>query len=259
MKLKRTYTKCQKCDTDISISNYKRHFKRCTGKKSYWSKRWRGDITVDNSIICKFCNKHCKNTNSQRNHSRLCKLNPDRQFTYLVTNRDEARKNIQYSNQYVKAKMLGLPKPERSAETRQKLSLAAKNRNQEVKDKIAKSISETVKKKVHEGTWHTSLAKRMHYNYKGIDLHGKWELRYAQWLDERNIKWERCVQTFEYIFEKKTRRYTPDFYLPITNEYIEIKGYKTDKDNEKWKQFPKNLQLTILMKDELSKLDIDIT
>lgn len=27
---------------------------------------------------CKFCNKECKNSNSLKNHERLCKLNPSR-------------------------------------------------------------------------------------------------------------------------------------------------------------------------------------
>ena len=42
--------------------------------------------------------------------------------------------------------------------------------------------------KSKQGLWHKSLAKDMHYNYKGIDLDGKWELKYAQWLDLNNIK-----------------------------------------------------------------------
>ena len=117
-----------------------------------------------------------------------------------------------------------------------------------------RKISETVQSKVRNGTWHTSLAKRMHYTYKGVDLHGKWELKYAQWLDNREIKWIRCKQTFEYIIENKAHRYMPDFYLPETDEYIEIKGYKTNKDIAKWSQFPH--KLTVLMRSELRKIGI---
>lgn len=258
MKLNRKYTRCQKCNTDISISNYNRHSKKCQGEKSYWSKKWRGEIKVDNNVNCKFCNKICKNSNSQRNHSRLCKLNPNRQFSYLTTNREEARKNIQYSNQYVKAKALGLPLPKLSEESRQKISNAGKNRSQETRDRIARAVSNTVKRKVQEGTWHTSLAKKMHYTYKGVDLHGKWELRYAQWMDKNNIKWERCKQIFNYIFNGEQRRYTPDFYLIESNVYIEIKGYKTAKDEAKWSQFPKERKLKILMKEDLQQLGINI-
>lgn len=258
MKLKRTYIRCQKCNTEVSSSNFTRHERKCQGERSYWSRKWRGEIEVDSSTECKFCKKICKNPNSQRNHSRLCKNNPNRQFTYLTTNREEARKHVKYSNQYLKAKALGLPKPILSEEVRQRLSLANKNRSKEVRDRIAEAVSKTVRKKVNEGTWHTSLAKRMHYNYKGVDLHGKWELRYAQWMDENTIKWERCKRVFDYILNDVRRRYTPDFYLPDTDEYVEIKGYKTAKDEAKWSQFPKELKLKVLMRENLQQLGIDI-
>ena len=34
-------------------------------------------------FVCKFCNKECKNDNSLRNHERLCKLNPNKQISYI--------------------------------------------------------------------------------------------------------------------------------------------------------------------------------
>ena len=114
--------------------------------------------------------------------------------------------------------------------------------------------SQTIKNKVAKGEWHTSLAKRMHYDYKGIDLHGKWELKYATWLDSQNIKWIRCKESFEYNFENKVRHYTPDFYLTDSDTYIEIKGFKTEKDDAKWKQFSK--KLIVLTKAELKELGI---
>lgn len=40
-------------------------------------------------LLCKFCNKECKNENSQRNHQRLCKSNANRQSTWLETHRDQ--------------------------------------------------------------------------------------------------------------------------------------------------------------------------
>jgi hypothetical protein len=57
-----------------------------------------------------------------------------------------------------------------------------------------------------------------------------WELKYAQYLDEIGVVWERNTASFPYEFEGKMRNYTPDFYLPMTDEYVEIKGYKTEKD-----------------------------
>lgn len=94
----------------------------------------------------------------------------------------------------------------------------------------------------------------MHYSYKGFDLHGTWELKYAMWLDKQGINWIRCKESFEYEFLNSTRLYTPDFYLIESNTYIEIKGFKTEKDNAKWKQFPK--KLIVLTKKELKEMGI---
>ena len=41
-------------------------------------------------FICKFCEKVCKNANSLRNHERLCKQNPNRQFTLFSTKNPNA-------------------------------------------------------------------------------------------------------------------------------------------------------------------------
>ena len=89
-----------------------------------------------------------------------------------------------------------------------------------------------------------------------FDLHGTWELKYAQFLDSNNIKWERCKIRFPYLYQGSTHYYTPDFYLIDTNEFIEIKGYQTDRDLCKWEQFPKELKLIILKESDLIELGI---
>jgi len=218
---------------------------------------------MSNNISCKFCLKELKNPNSHRNHERLCKQNPNKQITFLEVNKDLIRQMkqqglIKYSNQFTKAKELRLPAPIITEETRQKLSLVTKKLTKEERIQRAIKSSETIKRKVSEGTWHTSLARKMHHNYKGIDLHGKWELEYAKWLDSQNIVWERCKDQFDYIHNDKERKYTPDFYLPESHRYVEIKGYETDKDKSKWSQFPSHLTLTILKEKELKALGLNI-
>jgi hypothetical protein len=51
---------------------------------------------------------------------------------------------------------------------------------------------------------------------------------------------------------------TPDFYLIESDTYVEVKGYKTEKDEAKWNQFPKHRKLKILMKEDLISLGVDI-
>ena len=202
---------------------------------------------------CKFCEKHCKNNNSLRNHERLCKDNPDRQLTIFSDGKFIS--THKRSNAAIKAKENGSVYVV-SDETRRKLSFAIKQRSQEFNKINGIKISDTINKKVVEGTWHTSLAKRMHIIYNGVDLHGTWEYKYAVYLDANNIKWIRNTKTFPYVYEGILRNYTPDFYLPNSNEYVEIKGYKTEKDSEKWKQFPKDERLVIMLKDDLKSLNI---
>jgi hypothetical protein len=141
-----------------------------------------------------------------------------------------------------------------SDESKLKMSEKMLNRPKEWFTENGQKVSETIQKKVAEGTWHTSLAKNMHYNYNGVDLHGRWELNYAQYLDKNNIKWIRCKEQFDYFYDGKNRKYTPDFYLTESDEYIEIKGYKTEKDKAKWSQFPKNKKLIVLTASELKDI-----
>lgn len=206
-------------------------------------------------LICKYCGKVCKNLNSLHTHERLCKKNPNRATSNFDAYNKSGHAPI---NQYIKAAQLGLPKPEVSDEVRKKLSkITTKNnlaRSKEINDKI----SQTCLARSKNGTWHVSLAKNLHIDYYGIDLHGGWELAYAQYLDANNIEWQRCKDRFEYTFEGKIHYYTPDFYLVATDTYVEIKGYRTKKDLAKWSQFPADKKLIVLKQKDLQALGLEI-
>lgn len=126
-----------------------------------------------------------------------------------------------------------------SKETLMKLSVASKRQSSESRTKQAIAVRKTIRAKVANGQWHTSVAKRMHYTHRGIALHGKWELFYARHLDDYGIRWQRNTERFPYFYQGVDRYYTPDFYLPGLDVYVEIKGYETEKDKAKWTQFPK--------------------
>ena len=83
--------------------------------------------------------------------------------------------------------------------------------------------------------------------YKGIKFQGSWELTFFKWCEDKNITCERNIEGFAYKWNG-TRTYFPDFYLPSYDSYVEVKGYKTEQDDAKWKQFPKKL-LIVVKKD----------
>ena len=165
--------------------------------------------------FCKFCSKEFK-PKSIGAHTISCKLNPDLE-------RMKAKRSITTMGQT------------RSPEQKQKMS-------------------DTVMRKIENGTWHLSFSKSRTHEYKGVKFHGTWEVKFAMYLDDKSVEWRRPIEKFSYLFGEKNRNYTPDFYIPELNSYIEIKGYQTPKDEAKWSQFP--LKLIILKGEDLVKMGI---
>lgn len=98
---------------------------------------------------------------------------------------------------------------------------------------------------------------RAHYDGpKGKYLmRSRWEVAYAEWMDERNIDWQYEPRWFN--IGRTT--YTPDFYLPTEDRYIEIKGRMTDKDAEKLRKFAErypHIGLTVLQRAELTAIGL---
>ena len=59
------------------------------------------------------------------------------------------------------------------------------------------------------------------------------------------------TEGFPYIWNGE-RTYFPDFYIESLDLYVEIKGYETDRDKAKWKQFPKKLR--VIKKKEINEI-----
>jgi hypothetical protein len=137
-----------------------------------------------------------------------------------------------------------------------KLSYENGKRLRTTDEKVRSKISNAVNALVKSGKWHVSLAKNLWKEYNGVKFHGTWEVEYAKWLDRNNIRWRKPTETFQYTFQGKTRRYTPDFYLTDERVYIEIKGYETEKDKAKWLQFPLNHR--VLKKHDLALMGIEV-
>lgn len=102
--------------------------------------------------------------------------------------------------------------------------------------------------------------KRCYYDslFQGrICFRSTYEFEYAKYLDNENILWEYEVKTF--LLSDDTT-YTPDFYLIKNNQYIEIKGFMTQKAQKKIDLFKQeyNKELKILYRNDLIKKGIKI-
>lgn len=95
---------------------------------------------------------------------------------------------------------------------------------------------------------------------KEVSVQGTYELKYSRYLNENNILWDRGKHiSLQYTrFDTDiVRNYYPDFYLPNSNEYVEIKGYFGETDKIKMNlvmnQNP-NIRLRILLLEDLNLL-----
>jgi len=89
--------------------------------------------------------------------------------------------------------------------------------------------------------------------YKNIWMRSSYEIAYAKWLDGKNIEW----QYEPNAFDLGNTTYTPDFYLPEDDTYIEIKGYWREDAKEKFKLFKKiynNIKVIVLDQKRLKEV-----
>jgi hypothetical protein len=122
-------------------------------------------------------------------------------------------------------------------------------------EKIAKTYSERIKFGINtagfKGKHHTPetkqiISKKLSVNNKGgrckwfnVDgqsVQGTMEKAVAEKLSLLRVRWIKLKvnrDTLEYIINGVIRHYTPDFYLPDYNIYLEVKGFWLGNSKEK--------------------------
>lgn len=194
-------------------------------------------------LKCKYCGRVCKNRNSLAQHEIRCKENPNRikiksnSSNFIEYNKLVKLGKRKASNQFIKAKELGLPKPIITEETREKLGRTWRGKTlpTQMKEKISEGMQRAVRLYPDSYSSSNVNGRVKKVIYKDIILDSQWEVDFAIWLDEKQIVWERPNKGFEYIYEDKKHIYYPDFYLPQLDIYVEVKGYKRERDEYKWK------------------------
>jgi len=280
---------CKYCDKNYENSKHLRqHEIRCKFNPDkieiknnlieYNKKIKNGEIIINNNtnddkLYCKFCEKKCKNLNSLKQHEIRCKLNPDKieckfnksNNTFSEYNKKVKSGEIKGSNQYVKAKRLGLEKPIMSDETRKKISEAGKKQKKwDAEKRKRHSLSMLKAVNEHPESYSANNVSGRTKSYRCVDslnndvkVKGSWELLVAEHLNELNIKWTNKIdETLLYYWDNSERRYFPDFYLIDYNLYVEVKGYQRDRDLEKWKTISN--RLIIIKKYEINKIKKNI-
>lgn len=226
-------------------------------------------------FICRYCGKECINTNSLKNHERLCKENPNRQFLHgrdnLYSYRQKVKNGeVKYHSisricinnginiKYVKQENLeeylnsgwniGVTDAfkEKTRTVNNKRKFPGKANDKDSEEKRKQKISNTMKNNHKSGGYRMNSGRGKKGWYKGIFCDSSWELAFVIWNIENNKSIERCKEKREYIFKGEKHIYIPDFI--VEDEVVEIKGYSSKQWEEKIKQNP---DIKVLYKNDI--------
>lgn len=88
-------------------------------------------------------------------------------------------------------------------------------------------------------------------NEKIIKMRSGYEVMYAIILENRGVEWQYEPKLFKL---QNGMRYTPDFYLPQTNEWIDVKGRLTEKHKLKHQIFQEmGNKLTLIFIEDIQR------
>lgn len=176
-----------------------------------------------------------------KNHIKICDGSG-------ILKKERIKVKKEWNNDYWKGKKL-------SDEHKNKIrNKHLKNKEEGIEYSIVKWMNsnpdEHIKKASLGGGLKKGTGKGKKGKYKGFWCDSSWELAYVIYNLDNNIKIERNSKHFEYIFKGKKCKYYPDFILE--GNYIEIKGYETERDIEKIRQFP--LEIKVLYGSDLKDI-----
>lgn len=194
-----------------SFLNHERYCKFRASKPSV--SNFISTYNVDKKVLCKYCGKQCKNKNSLIQHELRCNKNPEH-ISSIVEG---------FNNRGRDPWNLGLTKDRdlRVAKQAAASSKALRGRSNHPQSDETRNILSVKAKEREFGGFNMRNAA---IEYNGIKLDSSYELRVAKSLEENNIKWQRCNR-FKYTHsDGSVHYYTPDFYLPEYDIYLDPKN-----------------------------------
>lgn len=182
--------------------------------------------------ICKFCNKECLNSNSHRNHERLCPKNPDRKYVSYTKGKPSWNKGLtKDTDERLKQKSEKLSQRYKNGE------LKAPQTGKPVSEETKKKISESMKKAQKEGRAYNIGQSRWN------NVHSMPE----KWLITVLKNNFNQIENIDYKTEMPFYRYALDFAWPEKRLCIEIDGKQHLYDE---KQIERDIEKDRLLKED---------
>lgn len=107
-----------------------------------------------------------------------------------------------------------------------------------IKQRTTKIINGTLNPTINQSNPYSRTKGGKRKDLNNTFFRSAWEANIARYYNFINVKWEFEPKTF--VFENITRgsvSYTPDFYLPELDKWVEVKGWMDGKSKTKLKRF----------------------
>jgi hypothetical protein len=214
-------------------------------------------ITIPKDLCCVFCSKQIKSVSSYRQHYVRCKDNP---------NKIECKPGMGMLGKTGWNKGLTKETDERVRINSENAAKVMRKQYAEGIRKIKPMSKENRRKLSERQSLFNTGGKSKWYSVAGQKVQGTYEKKFAESLEEQNIRWEKIKTNnhiFSYISDNKEKTYAPDFWLPELSVYVEIKGYWWGDDENKMrtvKNFHQDKNVIIIYgKEKLNYICEDIT
>jgi len=132
--------------------------------------------------------------------------------------------------------------------------------------KTCKKVSKTIKRKlIEDDGFRNELLSRAKNNSYGtliecsqpdgtlVTLRSTFEQRVSIVLSDMGYDWKYEPKTF--YLDKLDKTYTPDFYIPSLDLWIEVKGFWHGDSRDKWVEFSRERKSVVLFKDDIEDLE----
>lgn len=173
-------------------------------------------IHVDGKFVCPYCKRTFNSGRSLGGHVPNCKMHPNKGFYDL-----SHKKSGSQLSKNIKA---GIIKP----------SFFGKHHTKNAREKISKYRAKQVMNEFIPTQWiRTKWYKVKNLKDEEFSVRGTWEVNVAKRLNELGIYW---IKASPIAYQADiVRHYVPDFFIPSTLTYIEVKGRYTEENKQKMK------------------------
>jgi len=237
IKARNTKIKCKLCNKEIKGSNYKKHLK--THDKEQKQYHYFCEYCVKEVFkkygSARFCSKECAKGFSTKNNRKEIGEKIRKALTKEPYKKICKTCNNAFETKFKNKKYCSIE------------CSKAYHKSPEYLKKLSNSLKgKTGGYKINSGRGKCGW-------YKGYWCQSTYELAWVIYHLDKNIKFTRNNNIFfKYIFNKKERKFYPDF--KIGNDYYEIKGWNDSQTKEKLSQFPKEIKLIVLFHDDLKEI-----